>query len=227
MDSALLVFSFSAGILAFFSPCSFPLLPAYISYFFSEFRELDDSKENSAKAIKWGLGFGFSASLGFITIFILIGIISSSIGSVMNEYFPYLAIFMGIVIIILGIIMLLEIPLSLKLPIKFNFKKTGYSGFFLFGIAYALVSLSCVFPIFLMVVLTTFTTQGFLSGILIFILYGLGMSLFMMIITTIVISSRHQLAKRFDMILPYVNRIGGFIMVFAGIWLIYNELLLL
>ena len=47
MDISLMGFAFTAGLISFFSPCAFPMLPGYISYYFGYNEE--DRAENRVK----------------------------------------------------------------------------------------------------------------------------------------------------------------------------------
>ena len=44
MNLSLLVFAFTAGLISFFSPCAFPMLPAYISYYLGIGKEDEENR---------------------------------------------------------------------------------------------------------------------------------------------------------------------------------------
>jgi hypothetical protein len=54
---------------------------------------------------------------------------------------------------------------------------------YVFGLSYAVASLSCTLPIFLVVVAGTIPQLGFVSGVLTFLVYGLGMSMLLVVVT--------------------------------------------
>ena len=74
-----LAFAFSAGIFSIFSPCSFPLLPGYIAY-------MVGSKASGKKAVL----VGGICTLGFLTVFTILGAVASSVGSIFIRYLPWL-----------------------------------------------------------------------------------------------------------------------------------------
>jgi hypothetical protein len=92
---------------------------------------------------------------------------------------------------------------------------------FLFGISYALVSLSCTFALFTAAVSTTIDDQNVLVGIGAFVAYALGMGLVLMVLTLAIALARQSLVRRLRGVLPYVNRVSGGLLVFAGAYVVY------
>lgn len=90
---------------------------------------------------------------------------------------------------------------GLRLP-----KYRGVPGFFLFGVAYVLVSLTCTLPIFLAVVATSFATSGTGQGLYQMVSYGLDMGA---VVTTVTLSAalfQGALTRKMRVVLPYVHR---------------------
>lgn len=219
IDIALMGLAFSAGIVAFFNPCSYALLPAYISYYLGKH---DDEKktESILKRGLEGVGAGIEVTLGFLSVFVIIGVLISFVSSKIGAYLSWLIPGVGIALIILGGLWLLDIPLSF--PHAFEAPKRGKPvSFYLFGIVYALGSAACVLPIFLMVTLSALTTSGFLSGLLVFLSYALGMGIMMVGVAIAVALSKNVLLKHLQEIMIYVRKVGALILVATGIYLIY------
>ena len=218
VDLALAGLAFSTGALSLFNPCSFAMLPAYISYYLG--RSKEKGTKMSLRAGLEGAGFGVAATLGFFTIFAIVGVAVSSVGSGIKPYFPFLSAAVGVILIILGLVWLAGLPMpslpSLKAPVKGT-----YFSFYLFGIAYAFAAIACVFPVFLMIVFEALSVGGFLSGLLIFLIYALGMGSMMIIVSVAVALSKDLLVKRFRAVVPYVERVSAVILMIAGAYLIY------
>src|SRR3989338_9397043 len=104
-DTAFLYFSFIAGLAAFFAPCSFAILPGYISHYISK-RSSKDIKNNFANNLLRGLAFGIIASAGFFTVFGLAGAAVLLLGQYIKQFIPWIAIGTGFILIALGIAML-------------------------------------------------------------------------------------------------------------------------
>ena len=98
------------GVLVYFSPCAFPILPGYISYYIGlgqrEDELIEAGKLESKMPAHWILG-GLAA-LGQLTFFAIIGIIVFGLGSVINlsGVLHYFALAVAILLIVLGSFML-------------------------------------------------------------------------------------------------------------------------
>ena len=80
---------------------------------------------------------------------------------------------------------------------------------FLFGVSYAVASLSCTIGPFLAVTSTTFRNENYLSGVFVFVLYGLGMGLVVSVLTMAVALAKDGLVSRFRSLLPVMNKVAG------------------
>ena len=87
------VLTFLEGIASFISPCLLPMVPIYISYFIGE----NDKKNN--RVLLNSIGF----VLGFTTVFLVLSIFASQLGSVLSDNIKYIEIFFGIIIILFGL----------------------------------------------------------------------------------------------------------------------------
>lgn len=206
-------FAFSAGIVAFFSPCAFPMLPAYISYYLSR----------GQKGVKSGIIGGLACGLGAILVLNLIGILVSfageEIGGLIKEHITVIEIAVSIIIIILGVSMILGKTLSFSLPLK-KTEHEGYTGLFLYGVLYALAALGCTAPIFISIMLRAFSSFDILNGLLISFVYSLGLTVFLVMVTFILALGKEVLVKKMRKILPYVEKIGGIIIVLVGLYIL-------
>ncbi len=219
IDLALMGFAFSTGALSLFNPCSFAMLPAYVSYYLGGSHGEKGAKTPLKTGLE-GVGFGTTVTLGFFTIFAAVGAVVSLVGSGIKPYFPLLSAVVGVALIILGFVWLAGLPLpslpSMKAPVK-----STHLSFYLFGIAYAFAAIACVFPVFLMIVFEALSVGGFLSGLLIFLIYALGMGIMMIILSVAVALSKDLLVRRFRAVVPYVERASAVIMIIAGAYLVY------
>lgn len=171
--------AFLAGLLTFFTPCVFPLVPSYISYitgFSIEELSLGDRKLLLVKSILGSLCF----IAGFSIIFILLGFSASFAGSLVFEFQNYLRIIGGLIIIFFGLTLtgLLKVGF-IEIEKKFNMKDRpiGYAGAFILGMTFSAGWVPCAGPI-LSSILTIAATSGsrFYGGLLLFS-YCLGLGL--------------------------------------------------
>ncbi len=211
-------FPFALGLVAAFNPCGFAMLPVYLSYFLGA----DNSSSRLATIVR-GLVVGLVMTCGFIAVFGLSGLAFETIisqGSVL-EYTGYVTIAIGVLMLPLGVYMAIGKDLIVRLP-KLN-KGTdsrNLTSVFLFGVSYAVVSLSCTIGLFLSTVTTSFTTEGWLQGIGNFLAYALGMGALITFLTMSLALAKTDVAKGMRRVLPYVGRVSGFILLAAGLYLI-------
>jgi len=227
MNLDLLSLSFSAGVAAFFNPCGFALLPAYVSYYLGK----DDPSKASWLSRAWrGINLGALVSAGFFTVFGLMGLIFSFIGRWVAQYVPWVAAVVGAILFILGVLMLFNksfVPLT---ALANAFKRFGPSGpsegavsFYLYGIGYAICSVGCTLPIFMIVVTQAFM-GGLLNGVLNFLAYSTGMTAMMLALSLIMAYSKEFLYRYLDAIVRYVSKLSALVLMGAGVYVIYYQL---
>ena len=213
------VMAFIAGILSFFSPCSFPLLPSYIAYYVG--------REKEGGTIKKGFMQGLQPASGIIVFYSLIGVASVFAGELIKPYIPKLELIVGIIIIILGMVLLLHIPMLSKSTPKFVGKISGVAqknkklGLFLYGIIYGAASAGCTAPVFIMIIIVAIAGGDFLQGAFVVFLYALGMALLMIIVTVLVATAKDAVIGKLKKMPKYINTICGLILITVGIYLIY------
>lgn len=231
VNYALASLAFSAGLVSFVNPCGFAMLPVYITYYFK-----NEGLEKSSlwKRLFVSLIFGLMVSLGFVAIFSLIGFIVSYIGRSLLRYVGWFDLSIGILLIVIGVIYLFNLNAKINLnrliiigeKLKSNRLKNKYASFFLYGMGFAIASLGCTLPIFLLVVTTAAKAGGFLNGMLIFLIYAAGMSFFMVLFSLGVAFSKTIIEKTLKRWMPYIYKLGAFIVIVAGVYLIYNQIVL-
>lgn len=215
-----IAYAFSAGMVATVNPCGFAMLPAYIAYHLG----LGDESRSAASRAAHGASMGLVATLGFVALFGGVGLGISAGGRVLIRFFPYWGLTMGVAMVLLGLFLFLSRRhLGITAASRFQGPASirGVRGFFLFGIAYALASLSCTLPIFLVVVGSALAARGFLSGVIQFVSYGLGMGAILITLTLGVVFFKSAVSQGARFLIPYVERMGALAMVGAGSYLIY------
>ena len=231
IDIKLATLAFSAGLISFVNPCGFALLPVYITYYFKN--------EGLEKSVLWkrlfaGLIFGLMVSLGFVAVFLLIGVIVSYIGRSLLRYVGWFDLSIGILLIIIGFIYLFDLNTKINLnkltnfgeKLKSNKLNNRYLSFFLYGMGFAIASLGCTLPIFLLVVTSAIKASGFFNGVIIFLIYAAGMSFFMILFSLAVAFSKTIIEKTLKKWMPYTYKLGAVIVILAGAYLIYNQIVL-
>ena len=92
---------------------------------------------------------------------------------------------------------------------------------FLFGVSYAVASLSCTLPVFLTVVATQVTRGSFTSGVATFVAYASGMALVLMAITVALAVGKWSLVAGLRGAGRSVGRVSGAILVATGSYIVW------
>lgn len=212
-------FAFTAGLVATLNPCGFAMLPAYLSYFMG--RDDGAAAPSRHPALR-ALAVGGVVSAGFLAVFGLAGVLITLGVRAVVDALPWAAMAVGIGIIGLGVAMLAGHELRVRLPATASKAPTRrIGGVFWFGVSYAIASLSCTLPVFLVVVAGTIPRLGFVSGVATFLVYGLGMSVLLVAVTLALALGKHTLVNRLRRGSAHVNRIAGGILLLAGIYIVY------
>ena len=160
--SLLIIISLLAGLVSFASPCTLPILPAFVAFSLK-------SKQQNIKAMT------ISFFLGLVFIFTLLGMSATLIGSLLKSKISVFSQIAGIGIIFFGLYILSGKGIKgFEMQPK---KPTSYFGSFLFGIILGLSWTPCVGPILLAILLLASTTSSFLTGGFLLFSYGVGLAL--------------------------------------------------
>lgn len=217
-DGSLFALAFAAGMVATINPCGFAMLPAYLSYFLGV--EGDDAQEDAS--VFRAIGVGLAVSGGFLSVFIIVGIAITSFSLQIEAYLPWATIVIGIGLGVLGVAMIRGYQPLLHLPrVTRSVTSREIGSMFLFGVSYAVASLSCTIGVFLTTVSFTFTRRDFWSGLQVFVAYALGMGLVLTVLTVALALARQSFVRSFRRVLPVFHRVSGGLLVLAGGYLCY------
>lgn len=215
-------YAFAAGMIASVNPCGFFMLPSYISYQLGT--EESGFYESSAvsRALKAVL-LGSVATWGFVIVFASTGAVIVAGGRWLVTAFPYAGVSIGVVLIGLGLWLLIThrtIGIAAASRVTLTPQRNLFNVF-LFGMVYAVCSLSCTLPIFLVVVGSALVTQGLAASFAQFIAYALGMGAILVAVTIGTAVFRGTVARWLRGAIPYVHRMSALFLVGAGAYLIY------
>ncbi len=208
-----ILFSFSAGIISFLSPCVLPLVPGYLS-FITGFG-LESSKViRKSKAIVATLLF----IAGFTFVFVCIGMFFGGIGSWFIKYGLLIERIMGVFVIALGL-SYLGVWKIFNREYRFHAPvKQGLIGAPLLGALFAIGWTPCIGPTLAAVQALAFDQATVGRGALLSAVYGFGLGFPFLLITFVIeraVSTVAWLRKRQLLFL----RIGGLLLIIIGILL--------
>ena len=212
--------AFTAGMVATVNPCGFAMLPAYLGYFLGIEGADRPDDQGTVPALMRALLVGAVVSAGFLLLFIVAGALVSWTSFRVGEYSPWLTVVIGLVLAGLGVAFIAGWEPQLMLPhLNKGGRDRGLWSMFLFGLSYAIASLSCTIGPFTSVVASTFTRASVVAGIATFVAYALGMALLLMVLTVALALAQRGMVTAVRRVLPYVARISGVIMVLMGAYL--------
>jgi cytochrome c-type biogenesis protein len=220
IDERALLLAFSTGMVATVNPCGFAMLPAYLSYFLG----LDDRSTSPKAGVIRALTVGLSVSAGFLTVFLLLGIPFAGLARApwFASNLPWVTAAIGVVLVVVGVAMVRGFEPTVALPkLERGTGNRELPTMFLFGVSYAVSSLSCTIALFMGVVAGSLTGRDILGGLSAFLAYGLGMALVLMALTLTTALARQGLVRLLRRVVPHVNRIAGALLVAAGAYLTY------
>ena len=208
--------SFGSGLLAAVNPCGFVLLPTYLMYFLG----VSGRPGTQRSTVRRALLVSAALSAGFMTIFVIVGGISRLFTDWLNQNAKYVALLIGIALVLLGIAMLFGYRLPFSTP-KLDTGKRDQTvvSMYVFGLAYAVASIGCTIGPFSATVLGTIDTDGFFQGIIAVILYGAAMSLLITTLTVTLALAQGGLLKSLRTGMKYVEIASAIVMILSGLYL--------
>jgi len=230
--TAVFVLGLILSILVYFSPCAFPVLPGFISYYLSLGAREDELIEQGKLKTRMPSSFniGVLSGLGMWTFFGLIGIVALLMGEAFAKsgIIHYIAIFIAILLVVLGSLMLLGITSHLmgfvqNLVDKYSTTEaddtfTPRRNMYLYGIGYAAASIDCTAAAVLpfVVFLSTLGTSaiGFgIAGLMV------GLLILMIAVTMLVGMGRQVMINFLRRATGHIKMIGSWMMIMAGVGL--------
>ncbi len=212
------------GVVAFFAPCAVALLPGYIAAFVS--RDAESQPTISTQVIR-GFKLSFLSIAGILLIYSIAGGMIILAAQVLKDYMKWITIGMGSGLILLGFFMLFGKSFSFSINMNSRDHLSEITEAFVFGMAYAVGALGCLFPLFLVVATQAMAAPSALLGASYIGAYFTGISLMMIITIMLSTFARDLLMKYLRKIMPYIEQLTGGLLILAGIYIIYYQMILI
>lgn len=221
-----LSYGFGAGMVSAVNPCGFAMLPVYLTLYLGA----DDTEFNSQSILLRILKAIWVTAIvtsGFALLFLIAGSIILMGGHAIMAFIPWLAVIVGVVLVLAGLWFLMGNHFSLGFLLNWAGKigdprKMGVGSFFLFGLAFGVTSMSCTLPIFLAVVGSAFAQGDFVAGLGQFFAFVLGMSSVLLTLTlAIAFVKQGAVVGTMRKMLPFVHKISAIFLIIAGGYIIY------
>ncbi|MCX7943057.1 MAG: sulfite exporter TauE/SafE family protein [Deltaproteobacteria bacterium] len=221
MDIGLLAVFFG-GIATVFTPCIFPILPVYLAIFSKSATGYYTSSSNLLfQTIYFGIGFS--------TLFILMGLGAAALSSFIAANKSFITVIGSVLIILMGLIYsgILKIDLLMREYRIFGKKVEAIENrftSFVLGILFASSWSPCAGPI-LGAVLTyvALKSTNIFIGALYMLVYSIGV-IAPFIVLSLFVDRLLPKVRQLNRFLPSIQKIGGLLLVFGGLVLLYSEL---
>lgn len=211
--------SFIRGLVAAVNPCGFILLPTYLMYFLGVSSGVVGTQRAT---IRRALLVSAAVSSGFLLVFLVAGFISYNFTSLITENSKYATGFIGLALVGLGIAMLFGYKPSFMNPnLNVGEKDKTIKSMFVYGIAYAVASISCTIGLFLATVFSTSANDGVVAGVGNVMAYGAGMALLVSALTVALAFANTGLLKFLRKSMAYVDRVAAAFVVLSGLYLLW------
>ena len=221
------VVAFLAGLFSFISPCVFPLIPSYLSYISGlSMDKLLENKSRQAKSIT--IKHSLSFILGFTTVFVLLGVFSTAIGSLLHSI--WLMRIAGVFIVIMGLFILGAFNkikflsfMNADANINIKNKPLGLIGSVLIGVVFAAAWTPCIGPILASILFIASTMHKTVLGAELLFIYAMGLAV-PFFISSVSLNLFLSAFKRIRPFIKTISVISGVFLIAVGILIFFNYL---
>jgi cytochrome c biogenesis protein CcdA len=173
--TAALAYAFGLGFVAAVNPCGFPLLPAYLAFFARTERSANFARRTTRAIVS-----SAAVTIGFVVVFGILGVVLAGALQLVSAWIPWIVIGFGIGMIVVAVLRLTGRRIPLRLPSPGFQNGTSIVAAAGFGVAYAIASISCALPLFVIAVAGTLGAGGVLQRGATFLAYAVGMGVFIL-----------------------------------------------
>ncbi|CUI81302.1 cytochrome c biogenesis CcdA family protein [Cognatishimia activa] len=209
--------AFGAGLLSFVSPCILPIVPFYLTYLAGRSVHQMAEQGSIPSRVRWHMILtSIVFSMGMITVFVLLGLVSTTLGQALRDYFDVLRWLAAAIVLAMGLQFLGVFKLN------FLLKQTGVSvstsngstlmGAFMLGLAFAFGWTPCVGPILAAILFMAAGQEQVFEGASLLISYGLGMTLPFIFAAAFIVPFLNWIG-RFRSKLAHIERVMGVLLI--------------
>ena len=207
-----LVFSFIAGVLTSFTPCSLSSIPLIIGFVGGT------GEKNTKRALFYSAVFAAGASVTFVTLGVIAALAGKLIGTFSDVWY-----------IILGVIMIL---MAFQTYGIYNFvpssylvsknTKTGAAGAFIAGILSGVFSSPCSTPVLVALLAVVAGRGSLVFGIILMILYSVGHSTLTLIAgTSVGFVQKLKSGSKYIILSKILNIVLGTAILLIGLYMFW------
>jgi cytochrome c biogenesis protein CcdA len=208
------------GMVATVNPCGFAMLPAYLAYFLG----IEDAGDGTAPraGVAQAIRVACAVAAGFLAVFVVVGTVVELTSLPVYENLPWVSIVIGLGLLVLGVALLCGYEMRVVLPrLDRGGRERTVRSMFVFGVSYAIASVGCTLPLFLGAVAGTINADSVAEGVMVFAVYGLGMTVVLLALTVTMALARTSMLRALRRAQPYIGRVSGGLVALAGAYVAY------
>jgi len=214
-------YAFAAGMVATANPCGVLLLPSLVAY---SIGKGEDGASSWTVRLEKGVSRGLMATVGFTLIFAAVGLVFAVGGRALGAWFPVGGVAVGGALFALGLWLALSgRPLGILVATRaMGYVSAGQDlwSLFIFGVGYAIASLGCTLPVFLVVASLALSSSNLVVALSQFVSYAVGMGLVLTVVILGATFFQSAVNRWLRHLVPYVHRLAAAFLIGAGVYLI-------
>ena len=216
-----------AGLLSFLSPCILPMVPFYLCYMagisMSELRADDEiSKGTQRRLVISAIFF----ALGVTSIFVLLGLGATALGSAFREWKSELSYVAAAVLFVFGLHFLgvIRVPfLYREARIESKAEPTTIIGAYIMGLAFGFGWTPCVGPALAAILMVASGMGELWRGAVLLFIYGTAMTA-PFVIAALFAKPFLRWMQRNRRIMPYVEKAMGIMLIVFAVLIATNSI---
>jgi cytochrome c-type biogenesis protein len=216
-----MTFAFGAGLLATVSPCAFVMLPSFLAISLGAAEQRDHAGLLSRCA--HGLAMGLAVSAAFSAVLVFAGLVLAAGMRALVDAIPWLAVAVGVGLVIAGAAMLAGRELGLAAVRRLGPRAPtgrGYARAATFGVGYAVASLSCSIAVVLAVATQATATTNPVQVLAVFGAFAAGATSALLALSLSVALANGFIARAMRRVAPAVNPLAGVLLILSGAYLV-------
>jgi cytochrome c-type biogenesis protein len=206
--SSIAITSLLLGLLATTSPCILPLYPGFLAYL---------SGQTEMGWRKYFLGLFVLA--GVLTMMVALGGVIALLAVPVGSVLAYIIPLADLLILILGILLVLDRNPFKTIPqIQSPVLRHPFGNAYMYGLLYGPIALPCSGPMVVSIFALSFTVGEAFSQLWVFLWFGLGLGVPLLILSLLSGALQRQLTTFFARHSRAVNFIGGLLLIGIAVY---------
>ncbi len=202
-----------------FNPCGVAMLPAFLSLLLAR-----DAKDLAG----WtsGAKAGVAMTAGFMAVFGLAGVIVAGLGHTIFVLAPITSVLVAVGFLWLAVELWrgrsgwTGVVGGIEEVVTRRLRPRGRWAFLIYGVAYALISLTCSLPVFIAVAATGFH-HSVGTGLIQYAVYALGMGVIVTGLAILTAVARDLADRAIQIALPLIPKLSAVVMAVGSLYLLW------